>query len=175
MGGRAVKRMPASTLPMVGLLAFVGVACTTPSPVTVAVPVGFAAYELRELQAGPDVQLAVSPEGVLFRVRAVANQPPQGLAFWTEALRTQLGREGYTFVDSRELASSLGVVAVLRWSAPVGNADWFYLTALAAVGEQLVVAEAAGDIAVFQEYEPAVLASLESLAAAGSPALEPDP
>ena len=117
-------------------------------------PAGFAPYDLQERPAGTSVQhFAMSPEGVLFRVRTVPNQPPQQLGFWTEALRTQLTREGYTYIDTRELSSPLGAVVLLRWSVTVGQSDWLYLTALAELGDQLVIAEAAGDVTLLGEYE----------------------
>ena len=104
--------------------------CATPSPVAVQAPDGFASYDLGDGRTDTDLaptrHLAMSPEGVLFRVRTTPNEPPQTLSFWTEALRTQLTREGYTFLDHSELQSAIGTVSVLRWSAPVGNADWIY-------------------------------------------------
>ena len=148
------------------------VGCTTPSPVVVQPPEGFASYDLSQRRTDADLaptrHLAMSPEGVLFRVRTTPNEPRQTLSFWTEALRTQLTREGYTFLDEAELDSAVGTVSVLRWSAPVGNADWVYVTALGATGDSLVIAEAAGAVDEFGEYQTALRASLEALAPAGS-------
>ena len=145
--------------------------CATPSPVAVQAPDGFASYDLGDGRTdtglAPTRHLAMSPEGVLFRVRTTPNEPPQTLSFWTEALRTQLTREGYTFLDHSELQSAIGTVSVLRWSAPVGNADWIYLTALGGTGEHLVIAEAAGAVDEIRHYQTALQTSLEALAPAG--------
>ena len=107
---------------------------------------------------------AESADGTRVRLGKVANEPRQSLAFWTEALRTQLLRDGYTFLDQAELRSAIGTISVLRWSAPVGDSDWLCVTALGASGEHLVIAEAAGDVGEIGEYQAALRASLEALA-----------
>jgi hypothetical protein len=104
---------------------------------------------------------AVSPEGVLMRVRTVRNYPKQELSFWREALRTHLLDEGYHLLNDGE-AFSAGVNegVLYEWGLPYGQKDYIYLTAVIPAGRRIIVAEAAGEHTLYRRYRKALRASL---------------
>jgi hypothetical protein len=130
--------------------------CATSRPV-LAAPRGFAEYR-RE-----SVSLAVSPEGVVLRVRLVDNEPAQTLEFWTEALRTQLEGSGYSRLAEETVETPVGKAMLLEWTAPVGQEDWIYLTGLALSGSRIAVVEAAGAFPLYRKHRAAILDSLRTL------------
>ncbi len=123
-------------------------------------PEGFAVYS--EL---PDdaILSAVSPEGVVYRVRSVENEPRQTLSFWSEALKVHLERGGYALLEPRTIEAPMGAVSAFEWVAPLGGADWIYLSALADSGGRIIIVEAAGPFDHFQRHRAAIFQSLESL------------
>ena len=105
-----------------------------------AAPQGFAAYNdwfsFR----------AVSPEGVVYRVRAEANEPKAELTFWREALKKRMVDAGYTFITESDIRASDKAGYLLELAAPQGPMDFGYLVAVFVDGNKLVVAEAAGEV-----------------------------
>lgn len=129
------------------------------SPLRAGLPEGFAELEGRGL-----TYRAVSPEGVRYRVRVLANRPAKELAFWSEALRSQLVKEGYRPNGEAMEFDSGGRTGVLyEWAAPYGNESYLYLTALVVSKRRIALAEAAAPYPLFVQYREALRRSLESL------------
>lgn len=155
-----MTRLSAAVL-AVALLALAAGCATVP---VVETPDGFAAFSAEREPAG------LSPEGVGFRVRAVANEPEQSLGFWSEALERHLVESGYLPRDRREFTSPAGDGVALEWIAPVGDADWAYLTAIVVAGDAILLAEAAGPVELYDRHRPALdeaLGSMDTRTAAG--------
>lgn len=150
---RAVARLaPAlAVLPLLALLA----ACAT--PLSVRRPEGFAE------QKGEAVYRAVSPEGLLYRVRTVANDPAKDLPFWSEALRVQLTREGYRPIGQAQRFSGGQDGVFHEWGVRYGNEDHVFLTAILVFGDRIAVAEAGGEHSVYYRYRDRLLESLKSI------------
>lgn len=110
-----------------------------------AKPEAFAQYPRGVLFKGP--LRAVSPDGVLFSARKVANKPRADLAFWGEAMRTRMGQAGYRVVSDSSCAMRGAEGRLLALAAPVGNEDYFYWIAfaLSPSGDDILVVEAAGE------------------------------
>jgi hypothetical protein len=138
------------------LLAALLAGCATIKPV-LEQPAGFAEYSSR------DDYRAVSPEGVVLRVRLVKNDPAQSLEFWTEALATQLTRSGYSLLAQEPLKTPAGDGMLIEWTAPVGEEQWVYLTGIAVSGSHIAIAEAAGEYSSYKKHREAIVASLRSL------------
>ena len=149
---RAISLIAACSL----LLPLLFTSCATVPAVDA--PAGFAAYERR------DDFLAVSPEGVRFRVRYEKNDPEQDLEFWREALEKHLDISGYEKLSGDTFETSEGEGVYLEWVAPVGQEDWIYLTAVTVHGEWIAVAEAAGSFSVYGKYRDVLFESLKTIA-----------
>ncbi|MBN1697201.1 MAG: hypothetical protein JW881_06790 [Spirochaetales bacterium] len=106
---------------------------------------------------------AISPEGLLYRVRYVENYPKKDLAFWREALKNQLVREGYQPVDEQEFDAPGREGVLFEWGAPYGNENFIYLTAIAVFGDSIAVAEAAGEYNLYGRYREALMDSLKTI------------
>ncbi len=125
-------------------------------------PTGFALFEGEPYRA-------VSPEGVALGVRLAANDPEQGLGFWSEALKVHLLAGGYRLLAEEPFraAAPVGDGRLYEWVAPLGGEDWVYLTALAVCGRDIVLVEAAGPFKLYRERRAALLASLATLSLPG--------
>ena len=131
--------------------------CADEPPVAPA-PEGFATY-------GETLPLrAVSPEGLVYRVRVEPHRPEATLGFWSEALRRRMERAGYRVLREAETTTGDGVpVALLEVAAPVGDRDYAYLVGLVVDGERLVIAEAAGEVAPFATRRDDVVAAITGI------------
>ena len=131
-------------------------ACATP-PVAFDTPDGFAQFE-------DDIPpRAISPEGVVLRVRTVDNDPVQDLAFWSEALERNMTEAGYLLLESGEFESGeLGGV-FFEWLAPLNDEDWVYLTGIAVTDTVIIIAEAAGPHEHYTGHRDSLLAALSSI------------
>ncbi len=134
-------------------------------------PEGFAPLEKRLFDNRAYVLRAMSPEGMRFQVRAVKNDPRQDLGFWAEALRAHLAKEGYRTSSEPQGFRTAGPGnraplegRFFEWTMPYGTESWSYLTAVLVAGKRILVAEAAGERAIYAKHRAAVLASLQSLA-----------
>jgi len=152
MRGRPTVLTVLATLAAIALLA----GCATIRPVLEA-PRGFAEY------GDKLIYRAVSPEGVLLRVRLVANDPPQSLEFWAEALENQLSGSGYARLGKEPFEAPAGKGILYEWAAPVGEEDWIYLSGLCVTTRGIAVAEAAGEYGTYQKRRQAIIESLRSL------------
>ncbi len=133
-------------------------------------PEGFAPLERRIFESREYVLRAMSPEGMRFQVRSLKNDPRQNLAFWAEALRAQLVKEGYRASGEPQVFKAAGPGKrtpidgrFFEWAMPYGAESWSYLTAVMVSGRKILVVEAAGERALYQKHRAAVLASLETL------------
>jgi len=124
---------------------------------SVKAPEGFAVYERRT-----DF-LAVSPEGVRFKVRYEKNRPEQTLDFWREALEVHLTSSGYDLLSGDTFDTPDGKGSYLEWVAPVGEEDWIYLTAITVQGDKIAIAEAAGPFQMYRKYRDTLFESLGSI------------
>jgi hypothetical protein len=123
---------------------------------TATAPEGFAAFD-----RGDNFR-AVSPDGIVYRLREEANKPEADLPFWKEALKKRMVEAGYTFFAERELKAMGGEPGyLLELTAPLGPRDYAYLVAVYQKGAHLVVAEAAGEVVRVKERHDAIIAALE--------------
>jgi hypothetical protein len=132
--------------------------CITPPEPVLERPGGFALF------TGTESYQAISPEGVVLELRVLENEPPQDLAFWTEALETHLTRAGYRQRRKESFSSPAGEGISFEWIAPVAGEDWVYLTAFVVEGERIALVEAAGPYAQYTLHRDSLMASLATLA-----------
>jgi hypothetical protein len=135
------------------------VSCTT----LVQKPEGFAEVSPRQIAATQ--YKAVSPEGMIYRVRTLRNYPVQTLEFWADALENHLRKEGYRSISegrSFEAGESSGMI--FEWAMPYGNQSYIYLTAIVVSEKKIAVAEAAAEHTIYYKYREALLDSLASIA-----------
>jgi hypothetical protein len=122
-------------------------------------PEGFAPID------GGSTFRALSPEGMRVQARKVRNRPRQQVAFWAEALRTQLIKDGYRSAgEPQPFKAGSREGRYFEWVVPYGTESWSYLTAVVVAGRRILVVEAAGERALYQKHRAALLASLETLA-----------
>ena len=126
-------------------------------------PKEFASYP-RGLFPGPF--RALSPEGVLFSVRSQKNKPKADLAFWKEAVKTQMSETGYRVVSDTVCTMGGAPAGLLKLAAPVGDRDYLYWVAysLSASGKKILVAEAAGEAKAFRARESDISAAIAATA-----------
>jgi len=122
-----------------------------------AAPEGFAAFR------GGCPFRAVSPDGIVYRVRREANDPVATLEFWSEALARRMTEAGYVLQSTAEVRAGNVTGALFDLVAPVGAEDQTYLIALFVRGDDLVIVEAAGEVSRFAARWPAVLAAIEKV------------
>lgn len=128
------------------------------SRLSVTPPEGFA-----EIKGGRSYR-AMSPEGMLYRVRSIENEPRKDLSFWGEALENHLRKEGYRAngeAQSFESGDREGLY--YEWVLPSGNQSYLFLTALIVTDRTITLAEAAAPHPVFTQYRQALLESLTSI------------
>ena len=126
-------------------------------------PEGFA--EVLPRQAAATQYKAVSPEGMIYRVRTLSNYPVQTLEFWAEALQNHLEKEGYRSVsDGRSFQTADNSGMIFEWAMPYGNESYIYLTAIVVSEKRIAVAEAAAEHTIYDQYREALLESLASIA-----------
>ena len=147
---------------MITAITVVAVSSCRTTMITIETPTGFARYSGYSGAATGDNR-AISPEGVVLRIRTEKNDPPQNLAFWTEALKNHLEQSGYKLLGEEEFDSEVGPGVLFEWIAPVDQEDWVYLTAIAVVDERIAIVEAAGPYAFYRDYEQAIKRSLATV------------
>jgi hypothetical protein len=142
-------------LPVALICLLLTVSC---SRLSVTPPDGFA--ELK----GRRSYKAISPEGMLYRIRSVKNDPRKELEFWGEALENHLVKEGYQLNGKAQSFTNGDREGVsYEWVLPYGNESYLYLTALIVTDKTITLAEATAPYSVFIRYRQALLASLESI------------
>jgi hypothetical protein len=118
-------------------------------------PEGFAPYKAREAFR------AVSPDGVVFRVRAAEHEPEADLAFWKEAMTKRMVEAGYQIHAESGVEASGTPGALLELTAPFGTDDYSYLLAIFPAGKELIIVEAAGEVATFAARRDAVISAIQ--------------
>jgi hypothetical protein len=132
--------------------------CTT----LVQKPEGFA--EVPPWQITATEYKAVSPEGMIYRVRTLRNYPVQTLEFWASALRNHLEKEGYrSITDGRSFETGDNSGVIFEWAMPYGNQSYIYLTAIVVSENKIAVAEAAAEHTIYNQYRQALFESLTSI------------
>jgi hypothetical protein len=114
-------------------------------------PAGFAPYRSRKAFR------AVSPDGVVFRVRTARHDPEADLAFWKEAMQKRQAEAGYREHSAGDASAGSLPGTLLELTAPWGTDDYTYLVALFPAGKELVIVEAAGEVSRFAARREAVL------------------
>lgn len=120
-------------------------------------PTGFAAYQ------GENPFRAVSPDGVMYRVRTAENKPFAELSFWKTALKKHMTDSGYRFINESEVSADNITGYQLELSAPVGDKDYTYLIALFVKGDSLLIAEAAGEINCFKKLQASIVEAIKKI------------
>ena len=121
-------------------------------------PDGFSTYRVRREHR------SVSPDGVVYRVRAFRNRPPADLGFWSEALANRMEDAGYTALRSGPVdAATLGRGTFVELTAPLGADDAVYAVGVFVRGRRLVVVEAAGEVSRYEARRPDVVDAIRGL------------
>ena len=120
-------------------------------------PEGFAVYENNANNAK-----AVSPERIMYRVRAHDNEDKAELAFWTTALKTHMQDSGY--LQLAESAINAGPVPgyLLTLASPLGAKDYTYVIAIFTYKDKLLVFEAAGETKYFDNHKDNIIKTIEN-------------
>jgi hypothetical protein len=105
---------------------------------------------------------AISADGVVFRIRRVEHEPEGELAFWRDAARERMVAAGYELLGEG-LLEGRDDAAWLDLAAPIGDQDWGYLVAFYPRGEDLVIAEAVGEVRALDARKDALLAAMSDL------------
>lgn len=117
-------------------------------------PEGFAVYRYKqELRA-------VSPDGVVFRMRSVKHEPKAELGFWQEAMRRRMEAAGYHVVSDEQVSVGPHSGVQLFLAAPMGTLDYGFLVTVVPLGSKLVVIEVAGEISVLETRRDAIDAAI---------------
>jgi hypothetical protein len=127
------------------------------APFHAGAPKGFAPLD------SEDPFRAVTPEGVMYRVRHEPNQPRADLQFWRKALKQRMDEAGYVFVDDGEIKASAVPGYRLELAAPFGPQDYAYLIALFVNGDKLTLVEAAGEVSQLREHRNELLAAIRRI------------
>ena len=72
------------------------------------------------------------------------------------------------FRSEEEFSSPAGDGRSFEWIAPVGEDDWVYLTAIVVADDEILIAEAAGPVEIYEARRSAITAALETITA-GTP------
>ncbi|MBN2444697.1 MAG: hypothetical protein JXJ04_25300 [Spirochaetales bacterium] len=106
---------------------------------------------------------AISPEGVLYRVRYVKNYPEKDIMFWQKAVKLHLEKEGYDYLTETEFDAKGKKGILFEWGAPYGHENYIYMTAIIVSGKKIAIAEAAGEFTLYQEYKDELLKSVKTI------------
>ncbi len=120
-------------------------------------PKGFAVYD-----DGADYR-AVSPDGVVYRVRSKDNAPEAGLPFWREALGKRMLEAGYLLIREEPLKAGAVEGHLLELAAPLGNRDYGYAVAVFVSGADIVIVEAAGEAALLADKRAEIVTAMQAL------------
>lgn len=142
-----------------GIIAVLMLVSCTQQEFTVVPPEGFAQFETEN----PYQFRAISPEGVVFRLKLVLNEPEKDLPFWSKALKNQLDKEGYSLLGESTFESAGIPGSLYEWGAPYGSEDYIYMTGIIISGDKLLVIEAAGPSKHFSKYKDGITASLGTI------------
>lgn len=114
-------------------------------------PNGFAAYK------GTDGFRAVSPEGVVFKIRTEKNDPFAELDFWREALKKRMVDAGYRFIAESEITAGKDRGYMIELAAPLGSKDYSYMIAIFQKKKNIVIIESAGDVTALKKRQSDII------------------
>lgn len=117
-------------------------------------PDGFAPYKQKRMFK------SVSPDHVVYRIRTVKNDPFANFDFWKEALPERMKNTGYRVIRDSVISNSKGNALLLEMAAPIGTADYSYLVMMKVKDTKILIAEAAGQYADFQNRRESIIAAL---------------
>ncbi len=143
------------------LLVLFFISCpSTPPPFSIEKPAGFAIAESED----GGLYSAVSPEGIIFGIKTAENYPVKDIEFWSDALKNQFINNGYQLYKEEELLIENGSKGIyFEWLAPYSSSTYIYLTFITVKGDNIVIAEAAGEVKLFAIYREAILESIKSI------------
>jgi len=124
---------------------------------TAVKPEGFAAYP-----EGKTFQ-AVSHDHVVYRVRFEKNEPQAQFPFWREALIKRMASAGYRIISDTSITLSGKQALLLEAAAPIGETDYSYLIAMTVQDKNILIAEAAGKVELFQKKKEAILKAISAI------------
>lgn len=120
-------------------------------------PSGFAAYKKRCTFE------AVSPDGVVYRIKTVKNKPAAQLPFWSEAVLTRMRNAGYSIVDTSSISIQGNDAFIMEFAAPLGNEDQSYLVVVIYSSARLTIVEAACEVSKFQMRKPDIIKAIKEI------------
>jgi hypothetical protein len=150
------------TLDMVGVLDAFTWSARPAGPtrrVSAPTPEGFSAYKKQNY----GTMRAASPDGVMYRVRAVPHKPEATVAFWQEAVRERMQGAGYELLEQGLFDSAAGPGFVMRFAAPYGPLDFSYDIAVVPVSGRIYIAEAVGEVGAVAARSAAIRAAMEGV------------
>jgi len=140
---------------------------TSCSEFKITKPEGFA--EIKEkgsyrTRGSSELYRAVSPEGMILKIRKEKNYPPMELEFWAKTLQNHLIKEGYILISEQgsfETETNKGMF--FEWGLPYGNEDYIYLTALLVFDKEIIIGETAALQSIYKNYRSSIIESLKSI------------
>jgi hypothetical protein len=120
-------------------------------------PTAFSSYD------GTDPKRAVSFDRVVFQVKRIDNKPVADLAFWKIALKERLLKTGYVLTKDGDITAIGATGYFIETSAPYGVVDYNYLVAVFVDNKDIVVVEAAGEVASYQVNRENIFVAIRGL------------
>ena len=151
-----MKKTPVNNLSKILLLCGLMIlsACQAPELIR---PDGFAPYESSERGFK-----SVSPERIMYRVRAYKNEDKADLEFWKTALNTHMHDSGYIQLAESDIVAKSTPGYLLVLAAPVDVKDYTYVISIFLHKDKLVVFEAAGETKYFDKYKENIFKTIEN-------------
>ncbi len=118
-----------------------------------------------ELEGSDDYKYrATSAEGVVIAVRTADNDPKGNLEFWKTAMGYELSRRGYAKQSEVAVKSLSGTPGVqLRFTTSHRERPHVFWATLFVTGSKIVIVEAGGDKAHFEQVRAEVQAAIEGV------------
>ncbi len=124
-------------------------------------PAGFAVYPHDD---AVKTLKAVSPDGVVFRIKTEPNEPKADLSFWKEALKKRMLNVGYVFVRESDIRAGTNPGYLLELAAPVGAKDYAYLIVVFIDPEDnLIIVESAGEVMRFAARRNDIISAIQKI------------
>lgn len=107
---------------------------------------------------------AISPEGMIYRIRLIKNIPEQSLEFWAEALTNHLQNEGYAAITTgNEFYTDESFGLYSEWNVPYNKDTYKYLSGILVSEKSIAVIEAAADHVIYNLHREALLKNLKTI------------
>lgn len=116
----------------------------------VPVPTQFAYYKGHS----PEILFrAVSPDNVVYRIKAVATKEKTDLDFWKTALETYYKKSGYLIIRQNPIKASKVPGESFVLANTYAGRDYTYMLNVFVVDGKVMLIEAAGENKVFEKYQ----------------------